>query len=496
MKVENLGKNELISPPKSLTSIAWKHFKFTKNKLNTVCNYCEAEVPYKGQTTNMFTHLRRHHPTIPTTASDCQRPPATTASSTSFDVSSSSSSPSGLAPIFATSKLPPTSARAQMITKSICDFIVQDMRPFSLVESKSFKAMVLSLDPRYRIPGRQHFSEIAVPKLYNDIKSKVIALMSKASRVALTTDGWTSRETMSYITITCHLLVDWDMVNFVLQTRVIEESHTGENIGVVLKEAIKEWSIVDPDPALVTDNAANMYSAVRSAKLSTHIGCFAHTLNLATQKGLKINSVSRLLGKVRSVVKFFTRSTSATTVLVRKQELLELPKLKLKIDVPTRWNSTYDMVERYLQIEPAIYAAYTCMKKDCKDKEALLSDSDNALLRLLVQVLLPMKKATTVMCEESVPTVSVIAPLLSRLLNFMEPSDEDKPLIKDVKKTILTDLNARYQDDSVKEVLHVSAALDPRFKSLAFLDNERKQDIISLLSVKATRHHAQVNHDS
>ena len=40
-----------------------------------------------------------------------------------------------------------------------------------------------------------------------------------------------------------------------------------------------------------------------------------------------------------------------------KQKSLNLEENGLIIDVKTRWNSTYDMLERYLQQDTAIYAA-------------------------------------------------------------------------------------------------------------------------------------------
>ena len=86
-----------------------------------------------------------------------------------------------------------------------------------------------------------------------------------------------------------------------------------------------------------------------AAGLGPQIGCFAHTVNLAAKSAISLNQVSRLLGKVRKVVSFLHRSTTAAHVLETKQEMLELPVHKLIHNVTTGWNSTYDMLERYVE---------------------------------------------------------------------------------------------------------------------------------------------------
>ena len=90
------------------------------------------------------------------------------------------------------------SDHAKAITNAIGVFIGADMRPYSVVQNEGFKHMLKVLEPRYDIPLRTHFSEKIVPDLYEQEKKKVVDELSRASSVALTTDGWTSRGTESY----------------------------------------------------------------------------------------------------------------------------------------------------------------------------------------------------------------------------------------------------------------------------------------------------------
>ena len=73
-------------------------------------------------------------------------------------------------------------------------------------------------------------------------------------------------------------------------------SHTSQNIANVIQEAIIAWGLPEHH-SLVTDNASNMLVAGRELGCNPHIGCNVHTLNLAVQKGLNVNSVSHLLGE-------------------------------------------------------------------------------------------------------------------------------------------------------------------------------------------------------
>lgn len=95
-----------------------------------------------------------------------------------------------------------------------------------------------TLEPRYKLPKQKFFAHKAVPKLYVMTKTKVLESLKKACRVALTCDAWTSVATQSYVTVTAHLIRegrnDWELVSYVLQKRVMTDSHTGANVAKLL----------------------------------------------------------------------------------------------------------------------------------------------------------------------------------------------------------------------------------------------------------------------
>lgn len=55
----------------------------------------------------------------------------------------------------------------------------------------------------------------------------------------------------------------------------------------------------------------------------------------------------------------------------REAEAFAITNHKLVIDVATRWNSAVDMISRYLEQQPVIYAALT-FKKLRKEKKIFL----------------------------------------------------------------------------------------------------------------------------
>ena len=141
-----MTEDERIQPaPAAFKADVWAYFGFKTRegcndfaKSHAVCKLCNARVKFSGNTTNLRSHVARHHDNVALQANVKRVDPAQqTIQEVNF------------------SKLPATSTRATKITQSVLSFICKDMRPLSVVENEGFRNMMTTLEPRYTIPSRQ-----------------------------------------------------------------------------------------------------------------------------------------------------------------------------------------------------------------------------------------------------------------------------------------------------------------------------------------------------
>jgi hypothetical protein len=146
--------------------------------------------------------------------------------------------------------------------------------------------------------------------------------------------------------------LEWKLCSFVLSTEQCND-HSASGLQQALQSVIDDWKII-PE-AITTDNAAPIVKAIRDSGY-TGVRCFAHTLNLGTQKATQIRDIDNIIIRVRRIVQHFHQSGKATSTLESVQTAMEIPKHILIMDVTTRWNSTYDMLCRFLEQESAVQA--------------------------------------------------------------------------------------------------------------------------------------------
>lgn len=140
---------------------------------------------------------------------------------------------------------------------------------------------------------------------------------------------------------------------------------------------------------MVRDGAANFKSClIEMFKEENWIWYYAHELNLVVQKVLWSNEdIAILIKTVRTIVKQIRNSSNARLKLKKSQRDMSIEEKdcrELILDCKTRWNSTFVMIQRYIDLEIYIYSAL----KECRNgkADALVMFSTTFVLILKINV--------------------------------------------------------------------------------------------------------------
>lgn len=240
--------------------------------------------------------------------------------------------------------------------------------------------------------------------------------------------------------------------------------HTSEYIASMLLNTCKKWGIKsDRVTTVVTDNAVNMVNAIdTSFGKKKHIPCFAHTLNLVAQSVLQYLDLQNIVSKMKSIVTWFKQSCVASDEL-RKAITTET---KLIQDVPTRWNSTYYMVNRFLELRGPIND--TVIRH--KSAPPMLTDMELSISSAVLPVLWPLKAATKEISADKYTSSSKITPIVHRMTSKIKSLSIKEPITKKVQNITLRGINKRMGAIEYVTPLAMATVLDPRFKNLHFTD--------------------------
>ena len=179
----------------------------------------------------------------------------------------------------------------------------------------------------------------------------------------------------AYITMTAHYLnADWELKSPVLMARSEEKRHTSDNLKVEVENVFKKFEIEGKVCAVVTDNARNITKAVLELTEEDHDSCFAHTLNLAVRSAMAEDvDTKNIVKRVKNIVSYFHSKTVATRALHEVHLNKQSTPKKLKQDVETRWNSTFIMLQSYIQQHEEVTTALCLQGRDdlCLSRENL-----------------------------------------------------------------------------------------------------------------------------
>ena len=458
--------------PKHSTSEVWEHFRLKTSVTGKIanCNACGADLTYSGTTSNLFNHLRNKHPLLVHSA---------TKRKASDEHVQLKTGP--LDKFFGGTKpYKADSQKAKEITKKLQRLITQQMLPLSFVDSVAFRDFVNSLDQRYQPPSRKTLKGLILEEQTESL-NQIQQSLKEVDAFAITTDTWTSIANESYIGVTCHYIdTEWKLLSKCLAVRSHPERHTGENLALSLKEILEQFLPGKVPVGCVTDNGLNISGAVAFLQW-THIPCFAHTLQLRLRLAFKEESISNLLARCRSIVGHFKHSSTASSELSSLAQQSGLQFTKLIQEVPTRWNSTFNMLDRiYMLRGPLSTILISSKKKSIRDM--MLNGDEIDLCSKFIEILKPINLITEKLCADSLPTLSSIFPILVNLIENILQNPPDDSLIR-FCSTLRNELEVRfYKLSDFLIFMSLTSLLDPRFKSLLFLSPERRNDAHTMLT--------------
>lgn len=334
----------------------------------------------------------------------------------------------------------PSVSPEQLIIDQVADAFVS----FSSVGRASFQQMSAAHGNKLAIRNADTIYDRVMDQFEKSFLALKAELQSNCSTISLSFDNWTTKSNLLIFAVIGHWIgLDWIYQKTVLEVTALKGVHSGENIALIVYNALRNLSIMHKLLATTSDSASNnrtlvphlhqhllkhfnnelddefevevnMKLLMQYQGVKSHIYCLAHALN---------RIVSNILGELKSRTMKETQDrdndvTTASPVAklqyivvwigrspqrIKHQEQLSTNNVDFEID--NRWNSTHDMIYDAIRCKGPLLQ----IVKDYLDdlKEQSLGSADWLFLAQLYTVLNPFNDFTK-LASKGRPTISTI----------------------------------------------------------------------------------------
>ncbi|XP_073336702.1 zinc finger BED domain-containing protein 4 isoform X1 [Pagrus major] len=465
------------------TSKLWNHFSISPaDPTKVVCLHCSRTISRGKKTTNLgtsclFRHMQRFHGHV-----------LESNNTISGDVPS--------AEIHVKQELMDTSVYeteqtherfdehhpvAKKITKLIAEMLALDLQPSAMVENAGLNRLLEYLQPQYSLPPSSYFTSTAIPDMYERVKDVVLTHLKEAEGgvVHFTTSIWVSSQTREYLTLSAHWATYESSVrpqgqdfhcSALLSVSQIDCDHDMHDIPKQLEYLWDSWITSSglKKGFTVTDN-----NTIRNT-LEDHghvtMQCFGHTIDLIVSEAIKSQRmVQNLLSIARKICERVHRSAKAKEKLAELQRAHQLPENQLIQDVPSKWRTSFSMLDRLVEQKKAIDE----MSIECNFREMISCDQWEVMLSVC-NALKPFEVAYREMSNRTA-TLGQVIPLIHILnrkidLLFDETVGIDN-MLKSLKEAMVSRMSATLHDPRYTW----ATMLDPRYKTSLFTEEEAEQ---------------------
>jgi len=370
------------------------------------------------------------------------------------------------------------------LTRRIALVLAEDCLPFNVVASTAFKDLLAYIAPTYIVPSPQTFSSFVCTNLVNEKKAIIAQQLSSIPYMSLSSDGWTSIGSYSYILTAAHGLdLEFVFHTFLLDVQPVLESETGQYIAHTISNACATWGIDnDRIVGVVTDGAANMKCAVTQYLHKPWFYCLAHVYNRSISLALHQTSFADILAKAQALSNFFRSCSGPKRVFEEQQELLGLAIKSLKLETPTRWGSGLKMLRRLLGSRAAIATSLILVQQQ-RVRSSVPNDLTPEQWKAVeeaIEVLQPLNDAYKYLSQRTTATLGAAYAMLKFSLdelNCIESAEHGyQPVTCDLIRAIFDDLQKRFTDfcGHTGDLLALATFLDPATKDFFFLEDDAR----------------------
>jgi hypothetical protein len=340
---------------------------------------------------------------------------------------------------------------------------------FRKADDPAWKEMINYCQPSFHAVGRQTVRADCM-MLYEEEKLQLQDKITKLkSHVSLTADLWSSNQNLGYLGVTTHYIdEEFELQKKIIAFKQISYPHNSFAVQDGITACLMEWDLVDRVFSVTLDNASVNNRAIRDlcAALGPqmffkgehlHVRCAAHVLNIMVQAGLQI--IPYAIKRIRDIVRVATSTPSRLQTFNSIVQTLGLKgKSGLVLDVPHRWNATYDMLHEALKYKAALNRFAVEQLQDCPSE---LDWQDAASLHEFLE---QFSDATKAFSADRHPTAHMFVKMMMAIRDVLiDETWNANSLLNAMAEAMYTKFEKYWAAPSM--VLLIAAVLDPSMKA-------------------------------
>nr|GMD45581.1 zinc finger BED domain-containing protein RICESLEEPER 2-like [Ipomoea batatas] len=343
--------------------------------------------------------------------------------------------------------------------------VIKHDLPFSFVEYDGIRKWQKYLNPD--VPSISRNTLVSdITKIYFQEKEKLKQVLANIkNRICLTSDVWTACTSEGYICLTGHFVDENWKLN-------IDNASCNDTMQEIVKEQLTL------NESLLCDGEF------------FHIRCSAHILNLIVQEGLKV--VTSALHKIRESVKYVKGSEGR---MKKFEECIGAvgnidTSIGLRLDVVTRWNSTYLMLDSAIKYK----RAFASLQLNDRHYKFCPSNEEWKRGEKICEFLEPFYEVTNLISGSSYLTSNLYFMQVWKIESMLKDNlHNEDVLICDMCKKMFEKFDKYWSEYSI--VLAFGAIFYPRIKLVTLehlyeeLENDtiKVQDMISRVKTKLNK---------